>query len=83
MWLLMVIHLQFAPVPHVIHAEMVETFAGEQKCTERINSIMARAKEAGRPVPEQVNMGCVPLNGRNAERNHKGEGSHGKNDNMS
>ena len=67
MWLLIVIHLAFTPSPpHVVHAEMVKTFATEKKCIKRIDEIMEQAKKEKKSIPAEINMGCVPLNGRNA-----------------
>jgi hypothetical protein len=65
MWLLFVIHLQLSPAPaRVVHAEMVQTFASEKKCGERIHEIFKQAKAQGKDVPVEINMGCVPLNGK-------------------
>jgi hypothetical protein len=65
MWLLLVIHLQFAPAPpHVVHAEMVQTFSSEKKCGERIHEMFEQAKAEKKEIPAEINMGCVPLNGR-------------------
>lgn len=65
MWLLIVIHLSFSPVPaHVVHAEMAQTFASEKKCGERIQQIFEEAKALKKDIPDTINMGCIPLNGR-------------------
>jgi len=64
MWLLIIITLQLTPPIHVINADMAETFANEEKCLNRAKNIMDQAYAEGKPVPPQINLGCVPLNGR-------------------
>jgi hypothetical protein len=63
MWLLLVIHLSFAPEPHVVHAEIAEIMATEKKCEEKVKWIFDEAEKSGKPVPPEINMGCVSLNG--------------------
>lgn len=62
MWLLMVIHLALAPEPHVVHVEIVEIMDTERKCEEKVQRIFDEADKLGKPVPTEINMGCVPLN---------------------
>ncbi len=66
MWLLVVIHLAFAPEPHVVHTEIVEIMATEKKCTEKVKWIFEEADKINKPIPAKINMGCVPLNGRSS-----------------
>ena len=58
MWLLLFVKLALAPEPHVVEVEIMEFFDSEKKCIEKIETI---PKEA---LPPNLNMGCVPLNGR-------------------
>lgn len=79
MWLLLVIHLSIAMPgnwqetnpgqiwePHVVNVELADTFASEKNCQKKIQEFFRKANEAGKPVPRQINMGCMPLNGKNA-----------------
>ena len=66
MWLLIVIHLSFQGTPHVEHAEIVQIMDSEKKCVARTKEIFEQAKKQNKPIPDQVNMGCVPLNGSRA-----------------
>lgn len=66
MWLLLVIQLAFQPEPHVVHAEIGQIMDSEKKCTKRIDEIFKKAKKQGKPMPPEINMGCVPLNGGKA-----------------
>ena len=58
MWLLLFVKLALAPEPHVVEVEIMEFFHSEKKCIEKIETI---PKES---LPPNLNMGCVPLNGR-------------------
>ena len=66
MWLLMVIHLALGASPHVQHTEIIEIMQSEQKCMDKIKEIFKEANERKQPIPSHVNMGCVPLNRREA-----------------
>ena len=63
MWLLLVIHLALAPEPHVVHVEVVEIMDTERKCEEKVKWIFEEADKIDKPVPPDINMGCVPLKG--------------------
>lgn len=63
MWLLLVIQLAFQPEPHVVHGEVAEILSSEKKCEAKIDEIMKEAKKRGKPIPDNYNLGCVPLNG--------------------
>ena len=58
MWLLLLIQLSGTPQPYVTHAEVVEILDSEKSCIEKIEAIPKKE------LPLNVNMGCVPLNGR-------------------
>jgi len=58
MWLLLLIQLSGTSQPHVVHAEVVEILDSEKSCVEKIEQIPKKE------LPLNVNMGCVPLNGR-------------------
>ena len=58
MCLLLFVKLSLAPEPHVVEVEIMEFFDSEKKCIEKIETI---PKES---LPPNLNMGCVPLNGR-------------------
>jgi hypothetical protein len=64
MWLLMVIHLAFAPEPHVVHTDIAEIMATKEKCEKKVKWLFDEADKRGQPIPPKINMGCVPLNGR-------------------
>ncbi len=66
MWLLLVIHLQFAPTPHVVHTELVGTFVSEQNCKAKVDWIFKESKAMNKKIPATVNFGCMPMNGRKA-----------------
>ena len=59
MWLLVLIKLVITPDPHVVEVRIVEFFDNEQKCIQKIKKIPPTE------LPLNVNMGCVPLNGKN------------------
>jgi hypothetical protein len=61
MWLLFVVQLVFAPEPHVVSSQIVDTFYSEQACREKMQSIFKTAEREKRPVPKEINMGCVPF----------------------
>jgi len=58
MWLLLFVKLALIPEPHVVEVEIMEFFDSEKKCIQKIKEI---PKES---LPKNLNMGCVPLNGR-------------------
>jgi len=58
MWLLLLIQLSGTPQPYVVHAEVVEILDSEKSCIKKIEAIPKKE------FPKNVNMGCVPLNGR-------------------
>jgi hypothetical protein len=58
MWLLLLIQLATTPQPHVVHVEVVQIFDTEKKCIKRVKAIPQKE------LPKNVNMGCVPLNGK-------------------
>ena len=61
-WLLMVIHLNLSTTPiQIQHGEILETFSSEQKCIERQAKFFNDAKQENRPIPDNFNLGCVPL----------------------
>ena len=61
-WLLMVIHLNLSTTPiQIQHSEILETFSSEQKCIERQAKFFNDAKRGNRPIPDNFNLGCVPL----------------------
>jgi hypothetical protein len=62
MWLLLLIKLVLTPTPHVVEVEIVDFFDSEQKCIQKIKTI------PNTEMPLNVNMGCVPLNGKNVSR---------------
>ena len=64
-WYLMLIYLGGDPVS-VQHTEIVETHYSEQECVKRLKTIFREADQEGKPVPPEVNMGCVPYKGRGA-----------------
>jgi len=51
MWLLLVIHLSFAPEPHVVHAEIAEIMSTEKECEEKVKWIFEEADKIDKPVP--------------------------------
>ena len=58
MWLLLLVKLALAPEPHVVEVEVMEFFDSEQKCIQKIEEVPKQS------IPKNVNMGCVPLNGK-------------------
>jgi hypothetical protein len=73
-WLLVMMHLVLHPgpqddprnfIPHVSDLQIIGTFYGEQECIKELHRIFREAEEAGDPAPKEVNIGCVPLKGRN------------------
>jgi len=64
MWLLIIITLQLTSPIHVLNADMVEKFTTEKKCLNKAKFIVDQAYAIGKPVPPQINLGCVPLNRR-------------------
>ena len=66
-WLLLVIHLNLAIVPVQIDNSMVlETFHSHQKCVERHSTFFNQAKQENIIIPDNFNLGCVPLKMRKA-----------------
>ena len=61
----MIIHLGGDPVS-VRHAEIGQTFQSEQECIKRMKDIFQQADEENKPVPVEVNMGCVVFNAKGA-----------------
>lgn len=61
MWVLMVITLQLTNPVHVLNADMVEKFTTQKKCLKKAKYIMDKAHEDNKPVPPQINLGCVPF----------------------
>lgn len=58
MWLLLLVKLALVPEPHVVEVEIMEFFDSEQKCIQKIEKVPKQS------IPKNVNMGCVPLNGK-------------------
>ena len=58
MWLLLLIQLSGTPQPYVVRAEVVEILDSEKSCIKKIEEIPKSQ------MPANINMGCVPLNGR-------------------
>jgi len=66
-WLLLVIHLNLATVPIQIDNSMVlETFHSHQKCVERHSAFFNQAAQENIRIPDNFNLGCVPLKMRKA-----------------
>lgn len=68
MWLLLVITLNIAPakgdIPHVVHAEIAEIVDTEKNCVKKQKYIIEEGNKRNKPLPRNVNLGCVPLNGK-------------------
>jgi len=58
MWLLLLVKLALVPEPHVVEVEIMEFFDSEKKCVQKIEEVPRKS------IPKNVNMGCVPLNGK-------------------
>ena len=66
-WLLLVIHLNLAIVPiQIDNSVIMETFSSHQKCVERHSSFFNQAKQENIRIPDNFNLGCVPLKMRKA-----------------
>jgi len=59
MYLLVLVHLVFSPVPQVQHMEIISFHSGKQDC---IKDLKARREKVGKDWPDQLNIGCIPLN---------------------
>ena len=64
-WLLMVVYLGGDPVS-VKNAEIGQTFSSEQACIKRMKEIFKEADDDKKPVPPEINMGCVAFKGKGA-----------------
>ena len=62
LWLLLVVHLNLSTTPiQINHALIVETFSSQQKCIERHSAFFNEAAQENIPIPDDFNLGCVPL----------------------
>jgi tRNA splicing endonuclease len=61
-WLLMVIilNIQISP-PEVKESHIMEMFDGQKECIERHEQFYKDLKDQGIKVPDDFNLGCVPL----------------------
>ncbi len=59
MYILLLVHLVFSPVPSVKSVEIVSFHSSMDACTKEIK---ARKQKIGRDWPRELNIGCVPLN---------------------
>ena len=61
-WLLLVIHLNLAIVPvQIDNSTIMETFSSHQKCVERHSAFFNQAKQENIRIPDNFNLGCIPL----------------------
>ena len=61
-WLLLVIHLNLAIVPvQIDNSTIMETFSSHQKCVERHSAFFRDAAEKNIKIPDNFNLGCIPL----------------------
>ncbi len=58
MWLLLLIQLSGTADPYVVHVEVAQILDSEKSCLKRVKQIPKKQ------LPKNVNMGCVPLNGK-------------------
>jgi len=66
-WLLLVIHLNLAIVPiQIDNSVIMETFSSHQKCVERHSAFFREAAEKNIKIPDNFNLGCIPLKMRTA-----------------
>ena len=47
--------------PEVHHTYIIEMFSSEKECVKRHNEFFSKLKQEGQPVPDNFNLGCVPL----------------------
>lgn len=59
MYILLLIHLVFSPVPNVKSVEIVSFHSSKDAC---FKEIRARRQKIGNGWPRELNIGCVPLN---------------------
>jgi hypothetical protein len=66
MFLLVVVMLTWGgpsnSLPSVESMEIIDTFSSHQNCKEEIEKFWVKVKQRQTVVPENYNMGCIPLN---------------------
>ena len=61
-WLLLVVHLNLSTTPiQINHAMIAATFSSQQKCIERHSAFFREAAQENIQIPDDFNLGCVPL----------------------
>ena len=66
-WILLIIQLNLSVIPIQINSStVIETFSSHQKCVERHSAFFREAAEKNIIIPDDFNLGCVPLKMRTA-----------------
>jgi hypothetical protein len=61
-WLLLVVYLNLATVPiQIDNSVIMETFSSHQKCVEKHSAFFREAAEKNIRIPDNFNLGCIPL----------------------
>ena len=64
MYLFVLIHIVLsAPVPYVDHMQVISFHQSAMECKKVHDTTLEDLKD-GNPLPDGVNLGCVPLNGK-------------------